>query len=117
PDGNFLAPEQRFLHGGGPVSRVVSGVVLEFLHARTEPLVSIVVIIGDAGAEDIEERESLVHDTLLDQFGEMLLFAAEAAGDKSGACGESERNGVNRSLDVAEGHAFGFHSEAAGGRG
>jgi len=27
------------------------GVVFEFLHAGTEPLVSIVVIVGDAGTE------------------------------------------------------------------
>jgi hypothetical protein len=85
-DGNFFAPELRFLHCGSPVSCVVSGVVLKFLHARAEPLVSIVVIICDAGAEDIEEREAFVHDALLDQFGEMLLLGAEAAGDKSAAC-------------------------------
>src|SRR6267378_1122967 len=84
-DGDFLVPEQRFLHRGGPVTRVVSGVVLEFLHARTEPLIRIVVIVGDAGTEDIEEREALVLDTLLDQFGEMLLLAAETASDESGA--------------------------------
>ncbi len=56
-------------------------------------------------------------DTLLDQFSEMLLLAAEAAGDESGTCGESEGNGVNRRFDVAEGHAFRFHADATGGRG
>src|SRR6267143_2879967 len=65
-DGDFLAPEQRLLHRGGPVTCIVSRVVLEFLHARTKPLVRIVEIVGDARAEHIEEREALVLDTLLD---------------------------------------------------
>src|SRR5256886_6657106 len=39
PDGNLPAPEQRFLHRCRPVRRVVGRIVLEFLYARTEPLV------------------------------------------------------------------------------
>ena len=74
------------------------------------------MIVGDARAEDIEEREALVLDTLLDQFGEVLLLAAEAARDERGACGQSQRNRIDRRFDVAEGHAFRLHADAAGGR-
>src|SRR5580658_1292110 len=73
PNGDFIAPEQGFLHRGRPVRRVKTGVVLELLQPWTEPLVGIVVIVGDAGAEDVQERESLVLDPVLDQLGEMLL--------------------------------------------
>src|SRR6266704_1158236 len=79
PDGNLLAPEQRFLHRRRPVRRVVSGVVLELFHTRTEPLVSVVMVIGDARAEDVQEREARMLDALLDQLGEMLLLGAVAA--------------------------------------
>src|ERR1700722_1299920 len=82
PDGNLLVPEQRFPHGGSPVRRVVSGVVLEFIYARLEPLIGIVVIIGDTRAEDVQKREALMLDTLLDQFGEVFLLGAVTAGDE-----------------------------------
>src|SRR5213078_124113 len=48
PDGNLLAPKQRLLHGGHPVGGIMCGIVLELLHARTEPLIGIVVIVSDA---------------------------------------------------------------------
>ena len=117
PDGDLITPEQRSFHCGHPVSGIVSRVVLELFHPRTEPLVSIIVIVCDAGAEDIQERETPVLDALLDQFCEVLLFAAEAASDEGGPSGQSQRNGVNRRFDVAEGHAFRLHADAAGGRG
>src|SRR5579864_1566158 len=99
PDGDLIVPELRFSHGGQPVRRVVSGVVLELLHARLEPLVGIVVIIGDARAEDVQEREALMLDTLLDQFGEMLLLGAVTAGDEGGPSRQGQRNGIDRRLD------------------
>src|SRR4029077_15234695 len=92
------------------------GGILELLHTRTEPLVGIVVIVGDAGAEDIQERESWMLDALLDQLGEMLLLGAVTARDEGGACGQGEGNGINRCFDVAEGHAFRLHADAAGWR-
>ena len=113
-DGDFVTPQQRFLHRAGPVSRVVNGVLLELLHARTEPLVGIVVIISDARAEDVQEGEALVQDTLLDQLRQVLLFTAETAGDEGGACGQRQGNGIDRCFDVAEGHAFRLHADAAG---
>src|ERR1700739_4804439 len=73
PDGNFVTPEQGFFHGSHPVRGVMSGVILEFLHARTKPLVGIVVVVGDAWAENIQEGEARMLDALLDQLGEMFL--------------------------------------------
>src|SRR5258708_38760623 len=87
PDGDLLAPKQRFSQRGCPISRVIRGVVLELLHPRTEPLVGVVKIIRDARAEDVQEREAFVLNPLLDQFREVLLLAAETASDESGACG------------------------------
>ena len=84
-DGDFLAPQSDFSIAREPVGGVVLGIVFELLHARTEPLEGVVLVVGDAGAEDVEEREALVLDGLLDQFGEVLLLAAEAAGDEGGA--------------------------------
>src|SRR6267154_2232432 len=82
PDGNLIVPEQRFSHGGLPVRRVVRGVVLELLHARLEPLVGIAMIVRDARAEDVQQREALMLDALLDQLGELLLLGAVTAGDE-----------------------------------
>src|SRR5713226_5605157 len=92
------------------------GVVLELLHARTEPLIGIVVIVGDAGAEYVQEREAAMLDASLDQLGEMFLLAAVTARDESSARGESQGNGINRCFDVAEGHAFRLHADATGRR-
>src|SRR5207249_9379942 len=89
PDRNLFTPEHGFFHGGDPVRRIVSGIVLELFHARTEPLIGVVVVVGDARAEDIQERETLVLDALLDQLGEMLLFTTEATSDERGSGGQS----------------------------
>jgi len=48
-------------------------------------LVGIVVVVGDAGTEDIDEGETLVLDPLFDQFGKVLLLRAETTGDESGS--------------------------------
>src|SRR5579864_8587543 len=52
---NLGVPQQRFTHRGHPVGGIVLLVVFEFFYARTEPLVGIVVIVGYARAEDIQE--------------------------------------------------------------
>src|ERR1035437_3556628 len=66
PDWNLFTPKQRLSHRGRPVRGVVRSIALELFHARAEPLVGIVLVVGDARAEDIEERETLVPDALLD---------------------------------------------------
>ena len=75
------------------------------------------MVVGDAGAEDVDEREALVLDALLDQLGQVLLIGAEAARDEGGARGQRQRDGIDRRFDVAVGHALGLHADAAGGRG
>src|SRR5258708_30760797 len=77
PDGDLITPEQRFFHRGHPVGGVVSMVVLELFHARTEPLVIIIVIIFETGAENIQEREPLVLNALLVRLCEVLLLGSE----------------------------------------
>src|SRR5712691_1438380 len=115
-DWNLFIPKQRLSHGGHPVRVVVRWIVFELFHAWAEPLVGVVVVIGDARAEDIQERETLVPDALLDQSSQVFLFRAEPAGNERGARGKSQRNWIYRRFDVAEGHAFRLHADAAGGR-
>src|SRR5882724_12001149 len=55
-------------------------------------------------------------DALLDQLSETLLLGAVTAGDEGGACGYSQGNGINGRFDIAEGHAFRLHADAAGWR-
>src|SRR5882762_5525843 len=94
----------------------MGGTVLELLHARTEPLVGIVVIVGDARAKNIQEGETWVLDALLDQLGEVLLFTTESSRDERRSCGQSQRNRIHGSFDISERHALGLHANAAGWR-
>src|SRR5215813_6991941 len=82
PNGYFLTPDQRPFHRGYPVSRVISAIVFQFLHSRPEPLIGVVVVIGDARAEHIQKRKTLVQNALLDQFRQVLLLAAKATGNE-----------------------------------
>src|SRR5579864_87316 len=86
-DRDFLTPKQRFSHRGCPVRGVIRGVFLKLFHPWSKPLVSVVMIIGDARAEDVQEREAFVLNAVLDEFREVFLLAAEAASNESGACG------------------------------
>src|SRR5258708_1927164 len=96
-DGNLVAPQQRPLHGRDPIVRIVGGVILKLLHARPEPRVGVVVVISYTGTKYVEERKALVLDTLLDQFSEVLLFAAESARHKGRATCQGQRDGMQRS--------------------
>src|SRR5438552_13518862 len=92
------------------------GIILELFHAWTEPLIGIVVIVSDARAEDVQEREPRMLDPLFDQFGEMLLLAAESARNERRSRRKGQRNRINGRFDVAEWHALRLHADAAGGR-
>src|SRR5215469_8187831 len=87
-DGDFIAPEQRLLHRSRPITPVVSGFFLQLFHARTVPLVGVVMVVRDAGAEDVQKGEASMFDTLLDQLSEMLLLAAVTPGDEGGPSGQ-----------------------------
>src|SRR5213083_974729 len=86
---------------------VVADVVVALGGAR-------VVIEGDAGADDVDEGGALVGDGGLDERGELLLVAAEAARDEGGAHEERERDGVDRRIGV-DGAALGFAALVGGG--
>src|SRR5229473_2028562 len=73
-DGNLVAPEQRFFNGGLKVCGIVGGIVFKFFDSGAEPLEGVVVVVGDTGAEDVDEGEAFVLDGSLDQLGEMFLF-------------------------------------------
>jgi len=82
-----------------------------------KPLEGIVLVVGHAGAEDVEEGKAFVLDGLLDQVRQMFLIAGEAAGDEGGSGGERHGDGIDDgAFDVAEGCALCLHAEAAGGR-
>src|SRR6266403_231105 len=86
---------------------VVADVVVALGGAR-------VVIEGDAGADDVDEGGALVRDGGLDERGELLLVAAEAARDEGGAHEERERDGVDRRVGV-DGAALGLAALVGGG--
>ena len=75
------------------------------------------MIVGDAGAEHVDEGEALVLQALLDQLGQVVLLAAEAAGNEGGAGGDGQRDRIDRRLDVAVRRALRLHPNPAGGRG
>src|SRR3954471_878141 len=75
---DFVAPDDRAFDRRLPFAGVVGRVVFELFHSRPEPLVGIVMVVSDAWAEDIDEGEAFVLDALLDEVGEVLLFAAES---------------------------------------
>src|SRR6202034_3644709 len=66
---------------------------------------------------DIDERESLVLNSLFDQFSKVLLLRAEATSDERGSGRQRQRNRIDRPFHAAKGHALGLHAFAAGGRG
>src|SRR6185295_15493335 len=88
---------------GGPEVEAVYGFVV-----LADVLVALggagVAVEGDAGADDIDEGGALVGDGGLDEGEELVLVAAEAAGDEARAHEEGEADGVDGGVFV--GHAF-----------
>src|SRR5690349_14487393 len=59
---DFVAPLVAFIERSVKVRRVVA-LIFQNFDARIEPLISIVLVVSDAGAEDIDEREPFVLDS------------------------------------------------------
>ena len=74
------------------------------------------MVVSHARAEDIDERESFVLQPLLDELGQVFLFAAESASNKCCTRGQSHRDGIDRRLDAAVRCALGLHADGTGGR-
>jgi hypothetical protein len=81
-DGDLIALWQRVFHHRHPVEGIMRGASSSFFTRGRNHWQVFVVVIGNVGAEDIEEEKSRVLDALLDQIGQVLLLAAEAAGHK-----------------------------------
>src|SRR4029077_19364690 len=74
----FVTPLVGCFHRCMKVRGVVA-LFFEDLYARVEKLIRVVFVIGNAGAEDVDQREAPVLNRALQQIDEVLLFAAEAA--------------------------------------
>src|SRR5579859_1001393 len=73
-DRNAVAPFMRTLSGHGNICRIVSLFVLEPVTALLEILVGIHLVIGDAWAEGVNQREALVLNARGDQIGHVIGF-------------------------------------------
>src|SRR4051812_12561844 len=86
---------------GGPEVQTVYGFVV-----LADVLVALggagVVVEGDAGADDVDEGGALVGDGGLDEGDELVLVAAEAAGDEARAHEEGEAHGVDGGVLVGQ---------------
>jgi len=83
-------------------------IVLELFYARTEPLISIVVIVGDARAETSRKEKPGCSIPCLMSSVRCFCSALVPAGDEGGACGQSEGNGVDRASMLPKGMLFVF---------
>src|SRR5688572_19857423 len=88
----------------------------ENLYPWIEPLVSVVFVIGDARAEDIDESKAFVLDGAFDDFDHVLLFAAERARHICRAADHRQWNGIDRVFNAAVRRGLGLHALGARGR-
>src|ERR1043166_7458366 len=114
-DRNFFAPLVTTLNRLLEVGRIVA-LFLKNFYPRIKPLVSVVLVVSDAGTENVHNSEALVLDGAFDHFDHVFLFAAESARHISRAANDRHRDRINRVFDAAVGRAFGFHPLDAGGR-
>jgi hypothetical protein len=54
-DGDLVAPEDGSFHCLVPIGRIIRRIILKFFDALPEPGVRVVVVVSDAGAEDIDK--------------------------------------------------------------
>ena len=84
---------------GGPEVEAVDGFVV-LAHVVVALGAAVVVVEGDAGADDVDERGALVRDGSFDEGHELLLVAGEAARDEGGAHEEREADGVDGGIRI-----------------
>src|SRR5207245_5466276 len=73
---NFFAPLITAPDRLVQIGRVVA-LFLENFDARIEPLVSVVLVVSDAGTENIYQREAFVLNRAFEHFDHVFLFAVE----------------------------------------
>src|SRR5215475_6350579 len=114
-DGNDVAPQVTFLHGGAKI-RWVMAHVFKLPRTLFEKFVAVVVVVSHARAENVDKGEPFMLDTTLDQLHQVLLLPGETTRDVSGPRGYRQRDRVDRVFDAAKRSAFGLHPFSAGGR-
>src|SRR5437899_1956482 len=108
-DGNFIAPLIGLFECLIEIRRVVA-LFLEDLHTRIEPLVSVVLVVGDTGAEYIYQGKTFVRDGAFEHLDQVLLFAAESPRHVSRATDHCQWHRVNRVFNAPMRRALGFHA-------
>ncbi len=73
------------------------------------------VIEGDAGRDDVDQGEALVHQTGLDQRHQLGLVAGKGARHEAGTQGEGLDTGVDRRLLIGDA-LFGLGADIGRGR-
>src|SRR4029077_5573192 len=112
---NFFAPLITALDRLVEIGRVVA-LFLQNLHARIKPLVGVVLVVSDAGTENVHQREAVVLNGALEHFDHVFLFAAEGARYVGGTANDCHRDRIDRVLNASVWRALGFHSLDARGR-
>src|SRR5262249_40555550 len=94
----------------------VMALVLEHLYSRIKPLISIVLVISHAWAEDVDQGKPFVLDRPFQHFNHVFLFPAEGARNISGTTDNGHRDRVNWVLHAPVRRALGFHPFNTRGR-
>ena len=84
------------------IGRIMS-LFFEDFNAWVEPLIGVVLVVGNAGAEDVHQRKALVLDGAFENVHHVLLFAAEGARHIGRASHDGHRNGIDGVLHAAMG--------------
>src|SRR5215475_9090832 len=83
-NGDLVAPFAHLQQRPIVVCRIVIG-LFQLVDTLLEPLMGVVLIVGDAGTEHVDEGKALVLYALGDEIGEMLLLSRRAACHIGGA--------------------------------
>src|SRR5688572_7834128 len=115
PDRDDVAPLVSLVHRGAKVGRIMAE-IFQLAGPLLEKLVRVLVVVGHARAERVDEGKPAVRDPALDQLDQMLLLTGESPGHVRRACRDGEGNRVDRVLDAAERRALRVRPLPAGGR-
>src|SRR5438128_1386820 len=112
---NFVAPLKTALDRLMQIGRVVA-LFFENFHSRIKPLIGVVLVVGHARTEDIDQGKAFVLNRAFEHFDHVFLFAAKSAGHVGGTADDCHRDWIDRVLNASVRGALGFHSLDARGR-